>query len=41
VVGAGPDWRRHVRTQSITAITGVEIEGADPEKVGTRFVPRS
>jgi catechol 2,3-dioxygenase-like lactoylglutathione lyase family enzyme len=36
-VWAGPDWRRHVRTQTVTAITGVEIEGADPEKLAARW----
>ncbi len=36
-VWAGPDWRKHVRTQTVTAITGAEIESPDPEKLAARW----
>jgi catechol 2,3-dioxygenase-like lactoylglutathione lyase family enzyme len=36
-IWAGPAWREHVRTQTVTAITGVEIEGRDPEKLAARW----
>jgi len=36
-IWAGPDWRRHVRTRTVTAITGVEIEAPDPEKLAARW----
>jgi hypothetical protein len=36
-VWAGPRWREHVRTQTVTAITGAEIESADPDKLSARW----
>ena len=36
-VWAGPRWREHVRTQTTTAITGVEIESPDPQRLAERW----
>jgi len=34
---AGPDWHQAVRTDVVSAITGAEIQCADPPKVATRW----
>lgn len=36
-IWAGPDWRHHVRTATVTAITGVEIGAPDPEQLAARW----
>lgn len=36
-VWGGPDWRSHVRTGTATAITGVELESPDPERLAARW----
>lgn len=36
-IWAGPDWRRHVCTRTVTAITGVEVEAPDPEQLAARW----
>lgn len=34
---AGPDWRDHVRTDVVTAVTAVEIEADDPVAMAARW----
>jgi hypothetical protein len=34
---AGPDWRNHVRSDAAIAMTGVEIETADPNALAARW----
>lgn len=36
-IWAGPSWREHVRTGTVTAITGAELESPDPEKLAARW----
>jgi catechol 2,3-dioxygenase-like lactoylglutathione lyase family enzyme len=36
-VWGGPDWRSHVRTQTASAITGVELESPDPERLAAHW----
>ncbi|MDJ0850809.1 MAG: VOC family protein [Myxococcota bacterium] len=36
-VWAGPDWRSHVRTDTTTAITGIELESPDPDRLAARW----
>ena len=36
-VWAGPDWRSHVRSHTATAITGVELESPDPDRLAARW----
>lgn len=36
-IWAGPVWRNHLRTDTVTAITGAEIETPDPEKLAARW----
>jgi hypothetical protein len=36
-VWAGPEWRRHARTATTTAITGAELASPDPEKLAARW----
>lgn len=36
-IWAGPVWRNHVRTDTVTAITGAEIETPDPGKLAARW----
>lgn len=34
---AGPEWRDHVRTGTVTDVLGVEIEAADPDAMAERW----
>ncbi|WP_372013766.1 VOC family protein [Tistrella mobilis] len=34
---AGPDWRAHLRTGTVTGITGARLQAADPERLGRRW----
>ncbi|MEZ5260546.1 MAG: hypothetical protein R2755_01925 [Acidimicrobiales bacterium] len=34
---AGPQWRRHVRTDTVTEIDAVEIQAADPAAMAARW----
>jgi hypothetical protein len=34
---AGTDWRRHIRTSTVTTIAGVELQSADPEAMARRW----
>ncbi|GGB62295.1 hypothetical protein GCM10011505_48650 [Tistrella bauzanensis] len=34
---AGPDWRGHVRTGLVTAVTDAELQAADPERLARRW----
>jgi len=36
-IWAGPTWREHVRTGTVTAITGAELAGRDPEQLAARW----
>lgn len=36
-IWGGPDWRSHVRTGTATAITGVELESPEPERLAARW----
>lgn len=36
-IWAGPDWRRHVRDQVVTAMTGAQIATPEPEKLAARW----
>jgi len=36
-VWAGPGWRDRARTATVTAITGAELAGPDPEKLAARW----
>ncbi|WP_371999621.1 VOC family protein (plasmid) [Tistrella mobilis] len=34
---AGPDWQAHIRTGTVTGITGARLQAADPERLGRRW----
>ena len=34
---AGPNWQQHVRTETITALAGVEVQAENPEAVAKRW----
>ena len=34
---AGPEWRPHIRTEVVSAITAVEIQADDPESMAARW----
>jgi catechol 2,3-dioxygenase-like lactoylglutathione lyase family enzyme len=36
-IWGGPDWRAHIRTETTTAITGVELESPDPGRLAARW----